>query len=309
MIVTIAILTYNRCDSITKLLQSLCKLKYEILEIIVVDNCSEDMTEDIVTTKFPHIKYIRTDKNLGVGARNLSFNIAKGDIIITIDDDIFGISDEDIRALVSYFSCNTNTGALNFKVIDDKTKEICNWIHHRKVENYHDKSFLTYEITEGAVAFNKKALSLSGNYPEYFFLSHEGPDLAFRIMDTGYEVWYSSLVSVLHSHAQEGRKTWFRYYYDTRNQFLLVMRNFPVLYAIKYLVRGVVSTLFYSLRDGFLKYWVKGVFDGIKGMVRHSSDRKILSNRTMSLLHVIDKERPSFFYMVKKRIFRNEMRL
>jgi GT2 family glycosyltransferase len=267
------------------------------------------MTGDIITSKFPTIKYIRTKKNLGVSARNISFNEAKGDIIITIDDDIFGLSDADINALVSYFTCNINTGALNFKVIDDKTKEVCNWIHHRKVEDYHDKNFLTYEITEGAVAFNKKALILSGHYPEYFFLSHEGPDLAFRILDTGYEVWYSSLVSVLHSHAQEGRKSWFRYYYDTRNQFLLAMRNFPILYAVNFLIKGLLSTFFYALRDGFLKYWAKGVFDGIKGMVQHSCDRKVISQDTMSLLRAIDKERPSFLYMVKKRIFRTEMRL
>jgi GT2 family glycosyltransferase len=267
------------------------------------------MTEDIITRKFPGIKYIRTNENLGVGARNLSFNEAKGDIIITIDDDIFGISDDDIDTLVSYFSANTNTGALNFKVIDDKTNQVCNWIHHKKVEDYHDKDFLTYEITEGAVAFNKKVLTLSGNYPEYFFLSHEGPDLAYRILDTGYEVRYSSLVSVLHSHAEEGRKSWFRYYYDTRNQFLLAMRNFPILYATNFLARGIITTFFYALRDGFLKYWAKGVFDGITGMVQHSCDRKVISKDTMSLLHAIDKERPSFLYMVKKRIFRTEMRL
>ena len=309
MLVTIAILTFNRCNTVTRLLQSLCMLTYDSLEIIVVDNCSQDMTEEVITSKFPNVKYIKTNENLGVSARNLSFNEAKGDIIITIDDDIFGISDADIYALVSYFSSNTNTGALSFKVIDEKTNEICNWIHHRKVEDYHNKNFLTYEITEGAVAFNKKALILSGNYPEYFFLSHEGPDLAFRILDAGFEVWYSPLVCVLHSHAQEGRKSWFRYYYDTRNQFLLAMRNLPMLYSINFLVRGVLSTFFYALRDGFLKYWLKGVFDGIRGMVQHSSDRKVLSKDTMSLLHAIDKERPSFIYMVRKRIFRQEMRL
>jgi len=309
MIVTIAVLTYNRCKSVTKLLGSLAKLSYEYIEIIVIDNCSKDTTEEEIRKTFPNIKYLRTKKNIGVGARNIALREAKGEIVITIDDDIFGISDRDINALVNYFSESINTGALNFKVVDEKSKEVCNWIHHKKVEDFHDKKFLTYEITEGAVAFSKKALEKSGYYPEYFFLSHEGPDLAFRIMDAGFQVWYSSLVCVVHSHAEEGRKSWFRYYYDTRNQFLLAMRNFPIHYAIKFLARGVVSTLFYALRDGFLKYWVRGVIDGLKGVVNHSADRKVLSEDTMTLLHAIDNERPSFFYMVKKRIFRTEMRL
>ncbi|WP_321371090.1 glycosyltransferase [uncultured Desulfuromusa sp.] len=309
MFISICILTFNRCEILEKLLESLSLISYSSIEIIVVDNCSQDNTENIVLEKFCNIIYHKTENNIGVAARNIALSMAKGDVIITIDDDIFGINDTTLVNISNYFSNDKTIGALNFKVLDAFTGDICNWIHHKKEENFHDKEFLTYEITEGAVAFNRKALTLSGYYPAYFFLSHEGPDLALRIMDSGFDVRYSPLVEVLHSHAQAGRKSWFRYYYDTRNQFLLAMRNFPVFYSIRFILKGAMSTFIYSLRDGFLWYWLKGVFDGLCAMIKYSSDRSVLSCKTMSLVYEIDRQRPSLLYMLKKRIFRKEMRL
>ena len=121
----------------------------------------------------------------------------------------------------------------------------CNWVHHCKEEEYYDREFLTYEITEGAVAFRKKALNCSGYYPENFFLSHEGPDLAFRIFENGYRVIYWGDIRVEHLFSEEGRKPWRNYYYDTRNQFWLAARHFPFDYAVVYLGRGLGSMLVY----------------------------------------------------------------
>jgi len=307
--ISICILTYNRKRFLSKLLSSLSNLKYSDLEIIVVDNHSEDGTEKLMAVEYPGIQYFRTRKNIGVGARNIGLNSASGDIIITIDDDITGLDDNSLVDILKYFNREKSLGALNFKVIDKETGEICNWIHHCKEEEFSDKEFFTYEITEGAVAFRKEVLQISGGYPEYFFLSHEGPDIAFRILEAGYDVMYSNVVCVKHARALEGRKSWFRYYYDTRNQFWLALRNFPLFYSIGFLSKGLISTFVYSLRDGFLIYWLKGFRDGLVGLTYYYKDRKKLSSQTMERIRIIDKKKPSFIYMIKKRLFRKEIRL
>lgn len=309
MKITICILTYKRLFILKDLLEGLKDLDNENLEIIVVDNNSQDGTKDYVTKNFPTIKYFCTDKNIGVAARNIGLRNANGDIIITIDDDISGLADEDLINLKKYFKNNKRVGALNFKVVDSKSGLICNWVHHREAEVHCDKEFDTYEITEGAVAFRRNVLEKSGLYAEHFFISHEGPDLALRIMDAGYEVKYSSIITVKHAHAEEGRKPWYRYYYDTRNQFYLANRNLPVQNAINYLLRGSLSLMIYSVRDGFLSYWFKGMRDGIKGLKEYSYERAILSKNTMKQVRRIDRYRPSIMYMVRKRLFRKEIRL
>jgi len=169
-IISIAVLTFNRCEILDKLLESLSEISYPHIEVIIVDNCSQDETENIVKEKYGNFIYHRNDCNIGVSARNIALRLAKGDIIVTIDDDIFGIDDKSIEKLIDFFSENQSVGALNFRVYDYFNREICNWIHHKKVEDFNDREFLTYEISEGAVAFSKKALEMSGYYPEYFFL-------------------------------------------------------------------------------------------------------------------------------------------
>ena len=306
--ITICLLTYNRCEDLKRLLLFLKRISYNPLEIIVVDNHSIDDTINMVNDEFPTIKYLRTHKNIGVVARNLGLKNASGEIIITLDDDIVGITDNDIINIIDFFFKKPNLGALNFKVIDYYSGSICNWIHHYNSQDYSEKEFLTYEITEGAVAFRKTILEKVGYYTDYFFLSHEGPDLAMRILNNGYDVMYSDIVTVKHSHSNLGRKSWYKYYYDTRNQLWLAVRNFPLSYAITYLTRGLLSMMVYSIRDGYFFYWIKAILDGLKKVKVVLKDRDVLDLRTMEMIKSIDKGRPNIWYLIKTRILKTGIR-
>ena len=307
--VTIAILTYNRGEILDHLLKSLSSITYNPLEIIVVDNHSQDGTERIVRHGYPEYIYIKMDKNIGAAARNRGIERTAGQIIICLDDDVFGIDDNHIKSLIQMFEADSTIGAINFKITDFFSGNLCNWAHHCASEDFHDKTFITYEITEGAVAFRKSALDVAGVYPEYFFLSHEGPDLAFRLMDHGYRVVYSGDIVVRHSHSRRGRKTWTNYYYDTRNALWFAVRNLPFSYMIGYLGRSFFSTLIYAVRDGFLKYWLKAIRDGIARLPLVWNDRKVVKRETMNIIQEIDAMRPPLFYLIKKRLFSKTSRL
>lgn len=307
--VTISVLTYNRSQLLEELIASLCELQYSSLEIIVIDNYSRDGTEQMIQKYLPRVNYIRNDENIGVVARNIGLEKAEGDIVITLDDDVTGITDDDIANIINIFSAKPTISAVNFKVVDPANDEIINWVHHCKVEDYHDMVFDTYEITEGAVAFSKKALDEVGYYSPHYFISHEGPDLAFRLLEAGYDVIYTGSVSVHHFTAEGGRENWRNYYYDTRNQFWLAGRNFPVSYSLVYLSRGLLSMLVYSLRDGYTKYWFKAVYDGLVGLKEVAKERHVLSPNTMRTIKKIDAMRPSLIYLIRKRLFQKSVNI
>lgn len=309
MKVSISVLTYNRADILKELLESLCSISYSPLEIIVVDNHSSDGTELIMREQFPEIKYFKTEKNIGVAARNVGLSKASGDIVITLDDDIIGIDDFDIKALIALFESKPDVGAICFKIVDYHTGEVCNWCHHYQKENFYNKEFLTDEITEGAVAFRKSALDSTGFYPTYFFISHEGVDLLCRLLNNGYKTIYSPKVQVRHRTHQAGRTNWRRYYYDTRNQIWFVARNLPFFFGFKYLFRGLTAMLFYSIRDGFLSYWIKGIWHGLKDLPKVLQDRKPVSKEAVKTLKEIASNRPSLIYTAKQRMLRREIRL
>ncbi len=302
--VTVSILTYRRPDMIAEGLAELVALDRPDLEILVVDNSDDERTAELVAERFPGVRHIRTGFNSGVAGRNRGLAEARGDIVVTLDDDVMGLTGESLDLLRRLFAEDAGLGALNFRVLDARSGEICNWSHHRKPEEDALGAFLTYEISEGAVAFRREAFAAIAGYPERFFIGHEGVDVAYQLMDAGYTVAYDGRIPVRHHHHQTGRPDWRRYYYDTRNHIWLAARHMPWTYAMRHLWVGLGSMLVYSARDGYLMKWASGVFAGLSGLREVLAERSVWTPRTRRLCLEIDSQRPSFWYMVRKRLFR-----
>ena len=89
-LVTIAIPTYNRADSYLPLaLQSALSQKYSDLDILVSDNCSTDLTAELVGGMGdPRVRYFRHDSNIGQRNNyNFCFQQARGSYILLLHDD------------------------------------------------------------------------------------------------------------------------------------------------------------------------------------------------------------------------------
>jgi GT2 family glycosyltransferase len=297
---SIVALTYNRNRLLERLLTDLQVFAAARVEIIIVDNASVTPAE-LITRRYPGVTLIRAPRNLGAAGRNLGFEAARGDIVICLDDDVYALSHDALERLDEIFT-DERIAAVNFTVLEEGTGRIVNWVHHRSVERFAHTVFDTYEITEGAVAFRRSALQRAGGYPETFFLSHEGPDLAYRIMDQGVKVIYSPALRVTHSFAQEGRPSWRKYYYDTRNTLWLAARNLPAGYGARLVMRQSAAMLLYSVRDGYCRWWAKGIWDGVLGLRRALSERRQLSRDTMRRIREIDSHRPPLRYLIRKRL-------
>jgi len=305
---SIVALTFDRNHLLERLLAELQVFAQAGAQIIVVDNASGTPVET-VTRRHPGVSLIRSPRNLGAAGRNLGFAAATGDIVICLDDDVHSLSRDTFERLQEIFA-DASVAAVNFKVLEEGSGRIVNWVHHRSVDKFADATFETYEITEGAVAFRRSVLQRVGGYPESFFLSHEGPDLALRIMDLGARVIYHPAISVSHSFAPEGRPSWRKYYYDTRNTLWLAARNLPALYGMRLVARQTLAMLVYSVRDGYIGWWSKGIWDGVRGLPAAWNARREVSLETMRRIRRIDSFRPPLLYQLRRRLFsRASMRL
>lgn len=306
--ISIVLLTFNRPDHIKHRVREVSQLGSLVVEILVVDNYSKVPASEACDSIDARIKFIRTGQNLGAVARNRAFEIAKGAIIICLDDDVFGLTDSSLERLVAKFE-DPKIGAVNFRVADPITQRPMNWCHHYDVERFWQARFVTNEISEGAVAFSRLALQQTGFYPETFFISHEGPDMAFRLLNQSYLVVYEPDVLVFHEPATEARVSWRRYYYDTRNVFWLVARNFPIMYGIRRIIRESGALFIYSIRDGFLRYWFKGCWHGITGLPRAFRERRRPLSQTMRIIREIDAHRPPLWKLIRTRLFRKGVQI
>ena len=83
---SVIIVTYNHEDYIKDCLSSV--LINDPFEVIVVDNCSIDKTVEIIKEKFPEVKLIKNQKNLGYsGGNNLGVKHAKGKYVVILNPD------------------------------------------------------------------------------------------------------------------------------------------------------------------------------------------------------------------------------
>lgn len=87
-LVSIAICTRDRHQSIGATLASLSRQTYRNVEILVIDNApSSDATEALVRAEYPHMRYIREQRRGLNHARNRAIAEAAGSIVAYIDDD------------------------------------------------------------------------------------------------------------------------------------------------------------------------------------------------------------------------------
>lgn len=90
-LISIIIPAYNNGIYINKCIESILNQTYRNIEIIIINDCSTDNTEDIIKkylTKDNRIAYYYNEKNMGVGyTRNKGIELAKGKYIYFLDSD------------------------------------------------------------------------------------------------------------------------------------------------------------------------------------------------------------------------------
>jgi len=85
--VSVLVPTFNRANYIAECLDSLLAQTMPALEIIVIDDGSEDDTAEILKPYGQHIRYIRKDNGGKPTAVNLGLTLAQGELIWIFDDD------------------------------------------------------------------------------------------------------------------------------------------------------------------------------------------------------------------------------
>lgn len=111
---SIVIPAYNRAHMIKETLESTFLQTYPNYEIIVVDDGSTDNTEEVVksinNTKVVYHKKINEERAV---ARNVGFNLAKGDYVTLLDSDDF-LYPTHLEEAVKYIKANKQPEVIRF---------------------------------------------------------------------------------------------------------------------------------------------------------------------------------------------------
>ena len=195
--ISIIIVTYNSEKTITKLLDSILQSSYptEAIEVIVVDNNSQDKTKDLILSFAAehqnqlYIKLIINKKNYGFGkAVNRGVKQSDSDYVLLLNPDC-QLFKETINELISI-------------ALSTKQHGFCLW-EARQVPFEHPKIYnpVTLEVTWSSAAcclIHKKTFEEIGGFDENIFLYLEDVDLSWRFRLNGYKLMYVPFAKVFH---------------------------------------------------------------------------------------------------------------
>lgn len=245
--ISILVLTHNRADDLLALLKNLNNQQHKdtvLEEILVWNNASTDSYAEVETyiNSHPELKahYIWSKENLGVArGRNELMKMAKGDIFMTIDDDMelpdaYGLEKLSKTFDKPYFK-EANTGIITFRVIYYDTKEVqVTAFPHKKFDKYIPHAqFFTAFFAGGANIMRREVVEKAGLYPTDFHYGMEEYDLLYRTLNAGFTIGYDSEVTIEHKESALGRQpNYKKLQMQWINKSKVAWRYLPFIYFI-----------------------------------------------------------------------------
>lgn len=216
--VLIVIVNYNGKHLLEKHLPSILQTDYKPFDIVVVDNASKDNSVPFLKEKYPDIKVIKNEENLGFGKAN-NIGIRKYpdyDYYVLVNNDI-SVEKDWLTKLVSTAKKDNGIGGVGPKILYSEQRKGSYIINSAGMDI--NKHYLAYDRHEGEEDSKKYSIveeveGLTGatllipskvwkelkGFNEKMFMYYEDVDLCLRIRDLGYKLIYCGESVVYHDH-------------------------------------------------------------------------------------------------------------
>ncbi|MBP6940560.1 MAG: glycosyltransferase [Syntrophorhabdaceae bacterium] len=208
------------------------------VEVIVVDNLSQDGSIELLQEQFPEVIVLRNNVNSYVRAVNLGIEHSKGDYVVLLNNDTI-VEESWLMGLYKAMEEDDRAGVVQSKIVF-LDRETINSVGVEEVEDFYfrDKGFEEkdkgqYEeiaeieyFTGGSAMIRKACLQEVGGFDEDLIMFFEDIDYSLRCRSKGWKILYSPLSVVLHKfHGSSSSELCD--YLCTRNRFLCLAKHFP----------------------------------------------------------------------------------
>ncbi len=246
--VAVVILNYNGKKFLQQFLPSVIAHS-QSAEIIVADNGSTDGSVDFISSEFPAIRVIRSQKNLGFcGGYNFALKQVSATYYVLLNSDV-EVTQGWIEPMISLFNSDSTIGAIQPKMLAFNRKDefeyagaagglidglgypFCRGRIFNKLEKdigqYNDVTPVFWAT--GACHFVRASLYHQvGGLDEDYFAHMEEIDFCWRLKRAGYAIYYNGNSTVFHVgggtlSSNSPRKT----YLNFRNGLSLIFKHMP----------------------------------------------------------------------------------
>lgn len=241
--VSIIIVNYNGKSHLEKCLESLSKIKYQNLEIIIIDNHSTDGSLEFIHSKYPHIKTINLDANCGFAEpNNIAAKTAMGKYLLFLNNDTVVDSDF-VEELVNVMNQDPQIAISQSMLLKsngdvDSSGDFIDTLGRVYSSKKKPTSIQNILSARGASMMARKDIFFKlGGFDENFFASYEDVDIGWRAWLCGYKVVLVPNSIVHHT----GRQTIKELdslimFHAVKNSLVLRLTNFEPSFAFKSIV-------------------------------------------------------------------------
>ena len=154
-LVSIIMPTYNCAKFIKETIESVLNQTYENWELVIVDDCSNDNTEEIVESfNDKRIKYHKLEKNSGAAvARTTAMKMAIGNYMAFLDSDDLWKKEKLEKQLEFMKKNNYNFTCTAYEQIDEEGNKLNKVIKTKKKANY-NRILLDCPVGNSTVMYN-----------------------------------------------------------------------------------------------------------------------------------------------------------
>lgn len=252
--VTIALPTYNRASLLERCVRSVFLQTFGDYELIVIDDGSNDGTQEIVTKLSEldsRIRYHKNEVNMGLPkSRNIAVTLSKGDFVFFVEDDLT-LHPKCLQNLIRTFnkltSSKANVGAVGPRLIEESFRRTKCRRRVVEINRFTGMILADFGMNGGLTEvptlhscslISKAVFKDSGGYDWHRYRGtsfREETDLYFRMRRKGYRLFYQPAAIGFHKNVPSGgsRLPHFRGgYYEVRNHVLFLLKFWGIKTAL-----------------------------------------------------------------------------
>jgi GT2 family glycosyltransferase len=245
--VSIIILNYNGGRYLKECLDSVLMTDYHNIEVIVVDNASDDGSPEFVKKHYPQVILIENEKNLGFcEGNNIGIRKATGEIIILLNNDTI-VDSKWIKEILKKAE-DPKVGIVGCRLYFPKTKIIQSLGYHVRflgywesigagqIDNSQFDEIKDVDYVSGAaLAVKREVLDKIGLLDPTFYAYHEDVDICYRARQAGYKVVTSNAIVYHYGSLSWNRLPIRKMYLVQRNGIQFILKHYPPKNLLRYI--------------------------------------------------------------------------
>lgn len=224
--ITVCIVNWNTSQLLHDCLVSIYRYVWQAsLQVIVVDNCSQDNSVEMVRLNFPEVQMVTNTENVGFArANNQAFKMASGRYVLMLNSDTL-VEPDAFDTMLTFMDQHTEAGAMGCKLLNaDRTLQRSCWrgfpsLQMAAVDAFYlwklmprlpwvrgveiskqelDQVIQVDHLLGACILARRDMIEQIGGMDESIFLFYEETEWCYRIIKSGWKIYYVPTAQIVH---------------------------------------------------------------------------------------------------------------